>query len=87
MNKTEYFGVNNALVSLELTEREKTIYSIFIDLPTKLVIANERRFNLVLDYNISYDVSVQASVCGRYNSSEDNHLFYGEHTTNLTILH
>ena len=77
MSKSEYYGVNDLLVSLELAERDKTRYSVQVE-PSAEEISNERRFDLVLQYNTSYNVSILATTCGLYNSSEALHLMYSK---------
>ena len=77
VSKSEYYGVNDLLVTLELAEREKTHYSVQVE-PSAEEISTERGFDLVLQYNTSYNVSILATTCGRYNSSGALHLMYSK---------
>ena len=77
VRKSEYYGVNDLLVTQELVERDKTLFTVQVE-PSAEVISTERRFDLVLEYNTSYNVSIQATTCGRYTSSKEIHLMYGK---------
>ena len=81
VRETPSFQEYNVIVSLEWTRVFLATYNIKGVYPQTTVTFNETNAQLKVSYNIPYNVSVTASLCGQ-NVTTDIQLFYNGKATN-----
>ena len=81
MRETPSFQEYNVIVNLEWTRVFLATYNITRVFPQTTVTFNEISAQLKVSYNIPYNVSVTASLCGQ-NVTTDIQLFYNGKATN-----
>ena len=81
VEKLEYHGENNVLVTLTLNRLDKVAYIVSVD-PAANMASMDNHLNtnryLTLFYNTVYNVSIVATVCGRYVANISIVLQYGK---------
>ena len=75
----EEFGADNVTVTVEWTQQEGVTYQIIIVPQIPIKFTGESSIQLILPYNINYNLSVESALPGnRYEAQSHVLLFYGE---------
>ena len=81
VEKKEYHGVNNILVTLRLKMLDKVSYTILVDPSVNVRSMDYHLYThcyLTLSYNTVYNVSIVATVCGQLAANKSIVLQYGK---------
>ena len=74
---SEYFQINFVVITLEWTAENGVSYFVSVNPETAINYTGKSSTQLVLLYNIKYNVSVVASLCGT-NQASHNAINYGK---------
>jgi hypothetical protein len=76
---SEEFGADNVMVTVEWTQEEDATYQIIIvpQIPM-ILLTGESSIQLILPYNINYNLSVEATFPCQHQTHSHVLLFYGE---------
>ena len=81
---SEFFGPEDYMIILEWTKVDTVSYCISIypqDFATIMWLPGRTSIQVTVSYNIQYNVSVEATLCGHHNKTTVFELHYGKYTT------